>query len=472
MHPSHNILYLYESAVGLGHQRRASGVVNGLVESGFNVSVASGSFVSPHEYFHPQASIIRLPANRRDIDGKFFYYDETNTLVHDPDHNHDEWKTRRADALLTLANDNRIDALVAEWWPFDRRRHFSNIIDAMMEAQEQTFGRKPLLISSVRDVPKSGNKKNREEARSTEELVVDIINKSVDAVLVHGDPALVALEEGFSLHAQIEKPIFYTGYVVNDHARESASDRNKIVMVSCGSGDDGHHLLKSAFRALTHSQHLKDHEWHFVMGPRMEVHHRHEFFETIQSVMQETPGVRAPVVHEHMSELPQELVKSAFSISLAGYNTTLEVLASRVPAILVPKFVEHEGEIVRMDAEQWDRLERLQARDMASIAHPHDTIKPETFSAIIDNAFRKGTTFAPLDMDGINKTAQIMHHLLSKHRSHGHEMFLSGATLGQIESSQIQITPPEIPLFPTIDLPERRTVLFAQPSALRGTDVA
>ena len=176
-------------------------------------------------------------------------------------------------------------------------------------------------------------------------------------------------------------------------------------------------ILEAAFKAIPYLTHLRDHEWHFVMGPRMEECYREQFMATAREVSGRFPNVPAYINHVQMAELPKELTRSAFSLSLAGYNTLLEVAAAGVPALLVPKFANHEGRIEGMDAEQWDRLQRLRDRDMASIAHPEQVLQPELFASLIDAAYLKGPTRVPVNMDGASNTASIINHMLAERRA-------------------------------------------------------
>ncbi|WP_221393702.1 hypothetical protein [Dyadobacter sp. NIV53] len=402
-----NILYLFESAVGIGHQRRASGIINGLALAGFNVFAASGTFIEPEKYFDPRVSLIILPEPRRNKDGIMSYYNRENICVADPDYDYEKWKETRIHALRDFLENNSVEAVFAEWWPFQRRSDFDPLVSFIIKTQQYIFGRKPMIISSLRDVIQTDNKEILQSNGRKDKSAIEIINCSVDLVLVHSDQHFVKLEHGVEKHNLIKKPVIYTGYVVHEEAKTDLYQRReKTVLVSCGSGHDGYYLIKAALLAMPFSN-MKDHQWHFVLGPRMQPVERHKIHTVVENMLHEKPELKI-LVHDQLAELPKSLAGAGISVSLAGYNTTMEVLASRVPSVLIPKFVEHAGKITKIEGEQWDRLQLLRDKKMANIAHPADVLIPEKFAAIIDHAFITGLAENTLNMNGISYTAELM----------------------------------------------------------------
>jgi len=416
------IFFFYETAVGLGHQRRASGIANSMAAQGFDVSVGSGTFVSPEDFFDPRIDLIKLPAARRHKeDGEHYFYDENNNLVHDPDHDPKEWTQQRLAAIDPYARAKRIDVLMVEWWPFQRRKEFSKIVERIVELQQEIYGHKPMIVSSVRDVLTKFSNPEGEAAYEAEMQAVRIINKMVDHLLVHSDPALISLSETFSRTNLLEKPVHYTGYVVHGGIEAlPVEQRDKTVLVSCGSGDSGHHLMKAAAQARPFSK-LRDFKWIYVLGPRMEADQSADFHSVLNRFNNHAGQPLNTEVHPYMSDLPLQMGRAGLSLSYAGYNSTLEVTKSRAPAVLVPKMARKDdatlmGDFDNYDKEQWRRLVRLQERGIASIAHPDLVRDPQGFAALIDHAYDLGTPQSSLDLDGAANTARIMSGLLKSLR--------------------------------------------------------
>ena len=202
-----------------------------------------------------------------------------------------------------------------------------------------------------------------------------------------------------------------TWYVVDENAVScSIPERNKTVLVSCGSGHDGHYMMHATLRAMPFSK-MAFMEWHYVLGPRMQPLQKTQFNNTVNEVLDKNPDLKI-VIHDQLPQFPKFLSSAAFSISLAGYNTTMEVLVSNTPSVLIPKFTEHSGKITKIEGEQWERLLLMKEKRMANIAHPKEVLKPEKFADILDCAYANGTAVNKLNINGISNTAELMKDLL------------------------------------------------------------
>ncbi len=96
-----------------------------------------------------------------------------------------------------------------------------------------------------------------------------------------------------------------------------------------------------------------------------------------------------------MPDLGAELAGARASISQAGYNTTLEVVASGVPALLVPYATPEEDEQTRRAR----RLERLGAVQVATVERLADALP-----ALLEFTPRPAT----VDLGGARRTAELV----------------------------------------------------------------
>ncbi|MEJ2026800.1 MAG: glycosyltransferase, partial [Limibacillus sp.] len=89
------------------------------------------------------------------------------------------------------------------------------------------------------------------------------------------------------------------------------------------------------------------------------------------------------------------------SVSLAGYNTTLEVLQTGVPAVLLPYAAGEEGE-------QLLRARLLAERGLVTLLPP-DELSPERLASAIGEAMARGAPAAGrLDCRGAATAASIL----------------------------------------------------------------
>ncbi|MBC8129241.1 MAG: hypothetical protein H7Y08_02830, partial [Rhizobiaceae bacterium] len=111
------------------------------------------------------------------------------------------------------------------------------------------------------------------------------------------------------------------------------------------------------------------------------------------------------IVERFRSDFPAVLGRAELSISQGGYNTTIDILRSGVPAIVVPF---SEGD----ETEQEDRARRLAERLYLHIL-PMDQMGVEPFAAAIDAAIAdapRRRAMRPVDfaLEGAANTAAIV----------------------------------------------------------------
>ncbi len=438
-----------ESLTGLGHFNRTGKLVREMVKAGMQVTVASGSFVDPERFF-AGADCKQIPpiASRRENNWYILGADGQRKLQ--PNFNEAARRMERTDTHVTLATAAKPDVILTEFWPFDRP-----FLDQEMEAllnATAAGSATGLRIASVRDVLDTPYDMDREknpdidrQRAERQAWAVKEINEKYDAVLVHGDAKFIPLSETCPVADEIKKPVIYTGYVIDDLPKRAVSpdDKKAPIVVSCGSGVDGHELV---FAFLTAWERLLDrkpsdpdaadlvqHPVHIICGPRFDPDALRDVNEWAKMLGHDR-GIDIKV-EGYRNDFTQVLAGAAFSVSLAGYNTTLETLAMEVPALMVPKYSYVQGHM-RWSTEQLYRLERLSENDLASYAHPKEVQDPKLFSNLLLKEFvqqtRSGKVRPKLNFDGAKNTVAAIGELLEKKRA---------ATPAPASSAAKQITP-------------------------------
>jgi predicted glycosyltransferase len=212
----------------------------------------------------------------------------------------------------------------------------------------------PLVACSLRDIVQEGRKAGRD--RET----VDVLKRSFDLVLVHGDPDLIALDATFPLAHEIAPLIRYTGIVTG--AVGALEGERFDVMVSAGGGAAGARIMRAALAALPRSR-LKDARWTFVTGPNLPPDVAGEL----------AAGLPAnAVVTSHRGDFRALLANARLSISQAGYNTAADVLVAGCRSVMVP-FAEG-GE-----TEQTRRAAALGGRKLVHVVDERE-LSPESLA--------------------------------------------------------------------------------------------
>ena len=172
-----------------------------------------------------------------------------------------------------------------------------------------------------------------------------LVDRYFDAVLVHADPAFARLDEFFRPLQPMRTPVHYTGFVAGAPT-DAAGARAGRASWSRAVADDSRARCSltaiEAHRRLSHATGLT-----IVAGPLCD----EPTWQRLVTASRGDPSIR---LRRSVTDLSAEMAASRLSISQCGYNTALDIVRARVPALVVP-FAE------RGETEQTDRARRLEA---------------------------------------------------------------------------------------------------------------
>jgi predicted glycosyltransferase len=249
---------------------------------------------------------------------------------------------------------------------------------------------RPLVIGSIREILQLQQKPERERE------MLEWAARWFDAIFVHGDRRFARFEDTFSFVGELVPPVHYTGFVLSKPVELAADDRTRDeVIVSAGGGGVGIELLATALAAQRHSR-FRDLTWRVLAGPNI----RDAGLDRLLA----NAGPNA-IVERSRADFA-ELLRHAFvSVSQAGYNTTLDVLASGARPVLVP--FTGNGE-----TEQRARGERLRHFGLAVVIDDR-TLSPEGLAQAVDTAGTRGSWGRfDFDSDGAARTATLLTEML------------------------------------------------------------
>jgi predicted glycosyltransferase len=270
-----------------------------------------------------------------------------------------------------------------ESFPFGRRAFRFELLPLIAAAK--AAAPRPAIVASIRDVLVAKD----DPARAAE--IVATVERDFDRVLVHGDEALVPLEASFPAATRLAGKLHYTGYVsaaVPPIEAGAGTTGNGEVIVSAGGGAVGMALFRAALAARPLSP-LAQAPWRLLTGPHLPA-------EDHATLLARRPdGV---VIERFRADFPDMLHRCALSISQGGYNTTLDILAARARAIVVPFAAGRE-------TEQAMRAGLLARRGALHLV-PEATLSGVTLAAAIARALAAPTPTMPvLRRDGAAQTA-------------------------------------------------------------------
>lgn len=359
-----------QHVMGAGHLVRAMSLAEALSQCGHRVLLISGGFpidrkVAGYQYF-------QLPPTKA-IESNFTkLVDDRGQLIDD------RWREHRRELLLSTVSEFKPDLVITETFPFGRRIFHFELEPLMYWVKQQSD---MYLMASIRDVlQRRSEPKNR--------FTVEVVNKYYDGVLVHADERLFKLDASFMHTDKIEDKLFYTGYI-HDAVDAPPDDGSTIgrdeIIVSGGSGTVSAQLMAVAPLARPLSN-ARSYPWRMMTGR-----------DQSKPPYSPEPGL---IIEPNRDDFYALLGRCALSVSLAGYNTTLDVLASGVRSVMVPFVGSHE-------TEQSDRAQALE-RAGRIIQVPENVLSPKTLAHAIDRALEIPPVQIEVNMHGARTSAKIV----------------------------------------------------------------
>jgi predicted glycosyltransferase len=377
------LLFYCQSLLGIGHFIRSRQILFALRD--FDVCFVYGGEFVPDFDLPSWVETVYLPAIRSDASFERLY-------VVDNHHSLPEIQTRRRESLLAAFERFAPDILLIELFPFGRWKFNFELLPLLDRARS---ARPDVKIScSLRDILVRRPDQARYEAE-----VCALMNRYFDMLLIHADPRLQRLEETFSRVAGLNCEIRYTGYVgqTEVHSMPEQISTCPTLLVSVGAGRVGHELITCALDA--DARLTQDHQLRIFTGPHMP----EEQFQSLQ----ERVKVRSHItLRRHTTQFLTLLRHADLSISMAGYNTCMDILSAGVRALVWP-FTEHEN------GEQMLRARKLEQLGYVSVLDPA-RLTPDYLAAEITRCLNLPPS-APsvgLDLQGAAKTAELLRDLL------------------------------------------------------------
>jgi predicted glycosyltransferase len=365
------LLFWCQHSVGLGHLARAHALCAALLERFRVVLVCGGAL--PHGIAPPPGvELVALPALGIGADGRFTSHEPGLGVA-------DAWTARRA-RLIAAYEATQPSVLLLELWPFGRAKFGRELLPLLERAHADGVP----AVASVRDILVS----TRDDQREHDARACALANAHLAAVLVHSDPGFARLEHTFRLQARLRVPVCHTGFVVAE--RILGTQPRQGILVSAGGGRVGTPLLRAALGAQQLLWPRTRRAMRVIRGP---------FADGAR-----LPAAPGATIVPAVPHLGPELDRAELSLSQCGYNTALELIQARVPALVVPYATPEEDE-QRRRARRLARLGALRVLDPAQLSPP---ALADAITAL------EGFEPAPaaLDVGGARRTTELLweHH--------------------------------------------------------------
>ena len=217
-----------------------------------------------------------------------------------------------------------------------------------------------------------------------------------DAVWVYGDRGLHDPTEHIRIPHRLRDDVVFTGYLAPARRRPSPpADQEGTpgpVLGLVGGGADG----AATAHAFVAAACLHGRPAVLVLGPQMPAAER-------VALRSAALGVPTLLVHDFVRDTAPLLDRSSAVVAMGGYGTTCEVLASGLPALVVPR--------TRPRREQLLRASLLARRRLVDLLHPDD-LGPEAVASWVSGVSEvsEGRRLAGsygVDLDGLARVRDL-----------------------------------------------------------------
>jgi predicted glycosyltransferase len=274
--------------------------------------------------------------------------------------------------------------VITELFPFGRKKFAGEILPMMAAAKARNPG--CLAACSVRDILVE-----KRDGAERDGKIAALVNERFDLVLVHSDPAMIRLEETFSQTEAIQGRLLYTGFVADPaSAGVEKTERRPEVLVSLGGALVGAELALAVLEVIPELPQLL---FRFVLGPYRP--------PSLQSAVEQAGaklGAHRVRAESFLPNFEEELSRVSLSISLAGYNTVMNILSTRTPALVFPH---------RANREQILRAEKLAQRDLLRVLNNADLNPAALRRAILQTLDFQPSNFA-VNLRGAENTCALL----------------------------------------------------------------
>jgi predicted glycosyltransferase len=377
------IVILVTHLLGIGHLVRARLLADSLAEAGFETTLISGG--RPPGAGGPETTWRLVQLRPLHIEGTAFsdLRDEDNQPTTAA------LLAARREHVVRIIREVAPVCLVTEHFPFGRRQLAAEF-EAAIEAAS-ALPKPARIVASIRDVLVAPQRPDRLDDVNAK------VNRLFDVVLVHGDPAILPLGASWPGSDVIAHKLRYTGYVMAGPAGfpvSPALGRTGEILVSGGGSAAALPLFAAAIGAgLADTRH-----WRILVGQSVDAVE----FAALRAMA--APAGPRLIVERARPDFPVLLAGCAVSVSMAGYNTMLDLAQARVPAIVVPFDAGHE-------TEQACRAAAWAKAGLVSVL-PSSRLSPTELRLAVDEAAARSPSSLALRLDGAAESARIIRTLI------------------------------------------------------------
>lgn len=317
------LLIYSQDGRGLGHLRRTSAIAEGFLRARPDACVLTVSDSPLGTFFGllPNQDYLKLPSVVKTGPGEW-----SSLSLPIPGA---EMLSLRRDLLTSAAVSFRPDILLVDHMPHGARGELLPALEALRPTSTA-------FVLGLRDILDAPDVVQR---TWWAEGACDAVEEFYDLVLVYGDRRVFDVADEYSWGAAAARLVEYCGYVcapvVGRNARRirtralGADPNSALVVAMAGGGADAFPMMDTLLDAFGQLRSESPCSLIVITGPFMPAAQRRDLSARAQGL---------PVqVRSSVRDTASYIAAADVVVGMAGYNTTVEILRSGTPAVLVPR---------------------------------------------------------------------------------------------------------------------------------------
>jgi predicted glycosyltransferase len=385
------ILMYSHDTFGLGHLRRCMTIANHIVESfqGAHVLIISGATIAGAFDYRSRVDYVKIPSVIKLRNGDYTSMDEHINL--------EETLEMRQAIIRQTAESFQPDIFIVDKEPLGLRREVEDTLVYLKS-------RGTLLALGLRDVMDAPHLLDAEWRRND---VIAKIDQLYDHVWVYGPPdfhdPLVGLDVPPTLRCKMAFLGFLQRKALARRAMPGARKPDDYVLVTTGGGGDGFDLVRDVINAY-HCDPKLTQKALIVLGPYMPSEQR--------NILKRSAQRHSCLEVIEFDNRMEDLIANAKAIvAMGGYNTYCEILSFDKPALIIPRMVPRQEQLIRA----------MRATELGLVAmlHPDHSSDGNRLSAAIGDLLSRqppSVTAPHFRLDGLSNLSSVMNEWLNSRR--------------------------------------------------------
>ncbi len=386
------LLVYSHDTFGLGHIRRCMNLVRAMTDRIGELStlLVTGSPVAHKFELPPRTDYLKLPAVRKISPDAY----EPRSLSM----SEEGILTLRRNLLLRTVRDYSPSLLLVDHSPTGMN---GELLPVLSHLREQGTCTRILGLRDIIDSPE------RVAKRWEKENMINVLRQDYDRVVIYGSKEVYDTAENYGFPTDLKKRTRFVNYVSQHTAVARANAATEIesglVVVSIGGGDGGGDSIVRPFLEMlrTHATRLGIHA-EVLLGPFVPAAQREELCELAEG---------SPVVlHDFLPDPTPLFARAELVVSTAGYNVSAELVAHAHRALLIPRVVHREEQLIR--------ARRLAEMGLVDFLHPMDatpTAIAERIEALLSlhpTPLDEARSACRVPLDGADRMAELVQTLV------------------------------------------------------------